>query len=102
MVFIGGILSNIVTLVKNLLEPSVAFKVTLGGSSNDAATPITQSEEVKSPSETSSATSVSEETISHFISQVSSLVKYAFPFVYTSLERLFMNNHDRLSFVQAS
>ncbi|XP_055811518.1 biotin carboxyl carrier protein of acetyl-CoA carboxylase, chloroplastic-like [Solanum dulcamara] len=50
-------------------------KVTLGGSSNDAATPITQSEEVKSPSETSSATSVSEETISNFISQVSSLVK---------------------------
>ncbi|KAK4353493.1 hypothetical protein RND71_029011 [Anisodus tanguticus] len=50
-------------------------EVALGGSSNDAATPITQSEEVKSPSETSSATSVSEETISNFISQVSSLVK---------------------------
>ncbi|KAK4353558.1 hypothetical protein RND71_025752 [Anisodus tanguticus] len=50
-------------------------EVALGGSSNDAATPITQSEEVKSPSETSSATSVSEETISNFISQVSNLVK---------------------------
>ncbi|KAM3236661.1 biotin carboxyl carrier protein of acetyl-CoA carboxylase, chloroplastic-like [Capsicum annuum] len=50
-------------------------EVALGGSSNDVATPITQSEEVKSPSETSSATSVSEETISNFISQVSSLVK---------------------------
>ncbi|XP_015076155.1 biotin carboxyl carrier protein of acetyl-CoA carboxylase, chloroplastic-like [Solanum pennellii] len=50
-------------------------EVALGGSSNNAATPITQSEEVKSPSETSSATSVSEEAISNFISQVSSLVK---------------------------
>ncbi|OIT37179.1 PREDICTED: biotin carboxyl carrier protein of acetyl-CoA carboxylase, chloroplastic-like isoform X2 [Nicotiana attenuata] len=50
-------------------------EVAVGGSSNDAATPITQSEEVKSPSETSSATSVSEESISNFISQVSSLVK---------------------------
>ncbi|XP_060212379.1 biotin carboxyl carrier protein of acetyl-CoA carboxylase, chloroplastic-like [Lycium barbarum] len=47
-------------------------EVAVGGSSNDAATP---SEEVKSPSETSYATSVSEETISNFISQVSSLVK---------------------------
>lgn len=102
MVFIGGILSNIVTFVKTFLGPSVAFKVALGGSSNNAATPITQSEEVKSPSETSSATSVSEEAISNFISQVSSLVKYAFPFFFTSLKRLFMNNHDRLSFVQAS
>ncbi|PHT61284.1 Biotin carboxyl carrier protein of acetyl-CoA carboxylase 2, chloroplastic [Capsicum annuum] len=36
---------------------------------------LNESEEVKSPSETSSATSVSEETISNFISQVSSLVK---------------------------
>lgn len=69
------ILSNVVSFVKNLLEPSVAFKVAVGGSSNDAATPITQSEEVKSPCETSSATSVSEESISNFISQVSSLVK---------------------------
>nr|XP_016439803.1 PREDICTED: biotin carboxyl carrier protein of acetyl-CoA carboxylase, chloroplastic-like [Nicotiana tabacum] len=50
-------------------------EVAVGGSSNDAATPITQSEEVKSPCETSSATSVSEESISNFISQVSSLVK---------------------------
>ncbi|KAH0676915.1 hypothetical protein KY285_024716 [Solanum tuberosum] len=50
-------------------------EVALGGSSNNSATPITQSEEVKSPSETSSATSVSEEAISNFISQVSSLVK---------------------------
>ncbi|XP_009759359.1 biotin carboxyl carrier protein of acetyl-CoA carboxylase 1, chloroplastic [Nicotiana sylvestris] len=50
-------------------------EVAVGGSSNDAATPITQSEEVKSPSETSSATPVSEESISNFISQVSSLVK---------------------------
>ncbi|MCD7463458.1 hypothetical protein HAX54_050619 [Datura stramonium] len=49
--------------------------VALGGSSNDAATPITQSEGVKSPSETSSATMESEEAISNFISQVSSLVK---------------------------
>ncbi|XP_006345776.1 biotin carboxyl carrier protein of acetyl-CoA carboxylase, chloroplastic isoform X1 [Solanum tuberosum] len=75
MVFIGGILSNIVTFVKTFLGRSVAFKVALGGSSNNSATPITQSEEVKSPSETSSATSVSEEAISNFISQVSSLVK---------------------------
>ncbi|CAN4115360.1 unnamed protein product [Withania somnifera] len=50
-------------------------EIALGGSSSDAATPISQSEEVKSPSETSSATSVSEEAISNFISQVSSLVK---------------------------
>ncbi|XP_049354882.1 biotin carboxyl carrier protein of acetyl-CoA carboxylase, chloroplastic-like [Solanum verrucosum] len=50
-------------------------EVALGGSSNNSATPITQSEEVKSPSETSSATSVSEEAIANFISQVSSLVK---------------------------
>lgn len=50
-------------------------EVALGGSSNNSATPITQSEEVKSPSETSSATPVSEEAISNFISQVSSLVK---------------------------
>lgn len=50
-------------------------EVALGGSSNDAATPTSQSEEVKSPSETSSATSVSEEALSNFISQVSSLVK---------------------------
>ncbi|KAK4717387.1 hypothetical protein R3W88_015725 [Solanum pinnatisectum] len=50
-------------------------EVALGGPSNNAATPITQSKEVKSPSETSSATSVSEEAISNFISQVSSLVK---------------------------
>ncbi|KAL3338360.1 hypothetical protein AABB24_030484 [Solanum stoloniferum] len=50
-------------------------EVALGESSNNAATPITQSKEVKSPSETSSATSVSEEAISNFISQVSSLVK---------------------------
>ncbi|KAG5607861.1 hypothetical protein H5410_029353 [Solanum commersonii] len=50
-------------------------EVALGGSSNNSATPITQSEEVKSPSETSSATLVSEEAISNFISQVSSLVK---------------------------
>ncbi|KAK6790449.1 hypothetical protein RDI58_014249 [Solanum bulbocastanum] len=75
MVFIGGILSNIVTFVKTFLGPSVAFKVALGESSNNAATPISQSKEVKSPSETSSATSVSEEAISNFISQVSSLVK---------------------------
>lgn len=88
--------------MKDLLGPSFAFKVALGGSSNDAATPTSQSEEVKSPSETSSATSVSEEAISNFISQVSSLVKYEFPFVFTSLERLIINNNDRLSFVQAS
>ncbi|CAN4105554.1 unnamed protein product [Withania somnifera] len=50
-------------------------EVALGGSSHNAATPISQSEEVRSPSETSSATSVSEEAISNFISQVSSLVK---------------------------
>ncbi|CAN4105555.1 unnamed protein product [Withania somnifera] len=36
---------------------------------------LNESEEVRSPSETSSATSVSEEAISNFISQVSSLVK---------------------------
>ncbi|KAA8538843.1 hypothetical protein F0562_025535 [Nyssa sinensis] len=64
-----------------LLEPSVAFKVVVDGSSNSAAAPTksevptTEAKDAKPSSEPSCAALASKESISEFITQVTSLVK---------------------------
>ncbi|GFZ11300.1 chloroplastic acetylcoenzyme A carboxylase 1 [Actinidia rufa] len=75
------IFSNLSSIMNTLLEPSVPFKVAVGGSSNDAAIPTkldvppVEAESVKPSSKLSPEASTSEESISEFITQVASLVK---------------------------
>ena len=77
--------SNFRSFLDKLLGSSVAFKVALDGSSNTSATPPVKSEaptaETKDakPSNDASPSLATEESILEFLSQVSSLVKYAVP-----------------------
>ena len=66
------------SFLDTLLEPSIAFKVSVGGSSNAAANASPKSAEVEDLEPSSKPVPVaSEESISEFMSQVASLVKYA-------------------------
>lgn len=73
--------SNFRSFVETFLEPSVAFKVAVGGSANAAATTPVKSEissaakDVKNSVESPPPTLASEESLSEFFTQVASLVK---------------------------
>jgi acetyl-CoA carboxylase biotin carboxyl carrier protein len=74
--------SNIHSFLDMLLASSFGFKVGIDGSSNTAATPPTKSEAVapeakaaKPSNDPSSGALATDESISEFIAQVSSLVK---------------------------
>lgn len=76
------VLSNILSFLQMLLASFLAFKVGGDGSSDAAATPPTKSEvvapeakDVKQSNNPSSGALGTEESISGFIAQVSSLVK---------------------------
>ncbi|KAL0382568.1 UNVERIFIED_CONTAM: Biotin carboxyl carrier protein of acetyl-CoA carboxylase 1, chloroplastic [Sesamum calycinum] len=76
------ILSNLHSFVEKLLEPSVAFKVAVEGSSETAAaTPVqsegslAESDDAKLSNEPPPAVLGSEESISEFISEVASIIK---------------------------
>ena len=69
-----------------LLGSSVAFKVAVDGSSNASSTPPVKSgaptaevKDAKPSSDASPPALATEESISEFLNQVSSLVKYAVP-----------------------
>lgn len=70
--------SNFRSFLDTLLEPSIPFKVSVDGSSNAAADAPPKSAEVEDLKPSSKPVPVaSEESISEFLSQVSSIVKYA-------------------------
>lgn len=80
--FLEDLFSNFRSFLDMLLEPFVPFKVSVDGSSNDAATPPATSEvqaleakDSKPANEPSRPVSATEESISEFMAQVSSLVK---------------------------
>ncbi|CAK9181004.1 unnamed protein product [Ilex paraguariensis] len=81
-VSLEDIFSKFRYFMDKLLEPSIAFKVTVDGSSNGATTPSAKSEvpaldtnDSKPSNELVAAAMGSEESISEFITQVANLVK---------------------------
>ncbi|ESR41866.1 Biotin carboxyl carrier protein of acetyl-CoA carboxylase 1 [Citrus sinensis] len=69
------IFSNFRSFLDSLLGTPVEFKVAFDGSSNASATPAAETKDAKQPNEPSPSILASEESISEFISQVSSLIK---------------------------
>ncbi|XP_034888555.1 biotin carboxyl carrier protein of acetyl-CoA carboxylase, chloroplastic isoform X1 [Populus alba] len=80
--FLEDLFSNFWSFLDKLLGSSVAFKVAVDGSSNAAAStpaksevPLQEAKDAKPSNEPSPPSLATEESISEFISQVSSLVK---------------------------